>query len=257
MQSLLDTATLVRQPLAPAPTLLPADQFEQAAAAWLDLVYSADERALQQCFRGFGQQKVNFLSFPQQALTELVSAVGVHLIKARFLVLPDAATGAPHFSLALFAEDTRGKRLSAYYLADAYWLAAQDPALAPAPTAPATPSAVGKQVPAVLARQWAQHWAQAPQAETAMFDCAHGPLHGYDFVLGDFLAPLFTLTGQETQVQLRLNLCLHTYAKPSDERTDTMGLTLQLQGHNQIGAFWGDVFDLSTPCPPGSVSSGE
>ena len=232
--------------------IISQEQFDRYAANWLEVVYNADGRTLHESFLGLGQEKVNAITFPLQSIVELVSAVGVHRIKARFLIQTDEATAAPHFTMALFAADELGKRLSSYYVANAHWLSA------PAATAPllpaAAPSTVGKQVANVLAHKWAQSWANAPRVETAMFDNAYGPMNGYTFEVGDFLAPLFKLNSLDDASKLQVNFCLHEFSRPTpdggDQRASTFGLTVQVVTTNLFGDEWGDIFDMGRPCPP-------
>ncbi|MDQ2793278.1 MAG: hypothetical protein M3Y12_04615 [Bacteroidota bacterium] len=60
------------------------------------------------------------VAFPVMQMVELVSAVGVLGIRARFVVLPDAKQPL-RFSVALFAVGANEVVLSSYYLAERYW----------------------------------------------------------------------------------------------------------------------------------------
>ncbi len=233
--------------------ILSQEQFDRYAANWLEVIYNTDGHTLHESFLGLNQEKVNAITFPLQSIVELVSVVGVHHIKARFLIQPDEVTGTPHFTMALFAADELGKRLSSYYVADAHWLgapAAPAPLLAPTATAPST---VGHQIANVLAHKWAQGWVNAQRVETAMFDNAYGPLNGYTFEMGDFMAPMFKLTSLDDASKLQVNFCLHEFSRPTlggDQRAMTFGLTVQVVTKSFFGIEWGDIFDISKPCPP-------
>src|SRR5689334_17713407 len=63
--------------------------------------------------------RLPYLSFPVMQIVELVSAVGVQSIRARFVVLRDEQNH-PHFSVAMYAAGANDTVLSSYYLAERY-----------------------------------------------------------------------------------------------------------------------------------------
>ena len=216
-----------------------------ASSVFLTIARSADGSTLTAAFSAPGVERVPYLSLPITRIIGLVSAVGVHQIKARLLLVPAKPGGTPqHFSLALFAADARGERVSAYYAANPY-----QPATAPAP-------GPGGPLPAELAAIWLANWAEAAAITPALFATSYGPLQGYNFEVKDFVAILASAQpfgGQE----LHLHLSLHEYyaATTSSETptpTQTFGLVLQLHSPEQGAgpAAAGAYYDMAAPSPP-------
>ena len=229
------------QPETISPSIIDQEQFEQYAAHWLSVVSETDNPVLAKSFLTSAEERVLHLSFPIQRIVELVSAVGVTQIKARFLLVPGPGEQAC-FTLALFATDAQQERLSAYYLPDSQW------------NAPAPRPVLGEQVPRELAGVWLTNWKTVPAITAALFTTSYGPLQGYNFDIKDFVMPLFT--GQPfAQQEIRLGLGLHEYyaATPAAEGpTQTFGLVVRLHNPAQQGQSELDepYFDMSTPCPP-------
>lgn len=223
--------------MSPIPTILTPEQFEQYAAEWQKIASDAGGPALAQCFGAPGHGRQTYATLPIQHLVWLVSTVGIVFVKTRFLAI--ARGGHPaHFALALFATDAAGKRLSAYYLAEAE-------------AAPDTQQLHATQVPHDLVKTWLHHWTAATAVTPALFATGYGPLQGYTFEVGDFLEPLFAAQpfGDQT---LRISFGLHEYYPAEGPLAQTFGLVLRLHDPKKLeGDGAGDpFFDMSMPCPP-------
>lgn len=223
--------------------LLSQDEFNRYAAAWLELVSQPAGASLASSFNTELGQRVLYVSFPIGRAVELVSAVGVQQIKARFVLVPDG--GQQKFSLVLFAcddsEEDQGRK-SAYYLADPSWTEA----------AQTTPPVLGETIPNNLAAVWLEGWQGASDVMPALFATPDGPLEGYNFALKDFVKPLFTDQPYGTQ-EIRLWLGLHSFYSPTnlDSLTQTFGLVVRRYDPTPTAQRGDDLFyDMSTPCPP-------
>ncbi|MBD2722089.1 hypothetical protein [Hymenobacter armeniacus] len=220
-------------------TLAPA-LFDEYAAEWHSKISDVGNPDVTSYFANGDSGRLTYVYFSIQRVAELVSAVGVQHIKARFVLMPDASTGQYRFSLVLFAADKDDRQLTAYYLPDALQ---------------AVPPTVGEPLPGSLAGLWQAAWAEATLLTSAMFTTSYGVLKGYNFDLKDFLTPLFTNGQPYDKQQVRVWLGLHGYTTPDDQPTQTFGLMVRrfdpTQGAaGQLQAADDVFFDLSTPCPP-------
>jgi hypothetical protein len=221
-------------------TLISQDQYNQYTANWLSAA-SGSGPTLASAFKAPGIERLLSLAFPIERIKWLVSAVGVRQIKARFLLVPDAHAKL-QFTLALFATDAEGARLSAYYLPEAYWETA------------ATTDALGDPIPSSLAATWLANWTAVPEVTPALFATSWGPLEGYNFDVSDFVSTLFNAQSFESATAY-LGFGLHEYHSPTATEavlTRTFGLVLQLAGPGQtrLAPRDEDFFDMATPCPP-------
>ncbi|UOQ96779.1 hypothetical protein MUN81_16210 [Hymenobacter sp. 5317J-9] len=222
-------------------TLAPA-LFDEYAAQWHSKISDLGNPDVTNYFANGTGGRLTYLTFSIQRVAELVSAVGVKYIKARFVLMPDASSGQYRFSLVLFAADQEDRRLTAYYLPDA----PQD-----------APPTVGEPLPGGLAGLWQAAWAEASPLTSAMFTTSYGVLKGYNFDLKDFLTPLFTNDQPYDKQQVRVGMGLHSYITPDDQYTQTFGLMVRRfdpTGQESSGKLQSvadfEFFDLSTPCPP-------
>ena len=256
--------------VAPSPrTIISKDQFEQYAAAWLGLVSQPDAAKLAQAFVGEYVPRLPYVSFPLASIIGLLSAVGVHQIKARFIAVPGKTAGDPRFSLVLFACNAKGDRLTAYYLAQqprtAYAASAR-------PVRAATVALAGEQVPQGLANIWLDNWNDKKLViAPAMFGQVAGPLQGYNFGVNEFLTPLYKLqpfknpdrgtkdkTTSKGEEEIRLHFGLHEFFGPDSDGTaltQTFGLVVRSSRTKSAGGEVEEVeegsFDMAMPCPPG------
>jgi len=272
------------------PSLLSQHQFNRYTAAWSEAVEYGD--TLPDIFKRKSQpSKLVYVSFPLQSIVWLLSTVGVRHIQAAFLVKPDDTAGAdpqrPHFSLAFFATDATGGRISAYYLGDNSSVPAPKPDAeaaglpSPGQLAPAlegltldADSMTSGPVPHGIAAEWLANWAN-PHTEpnSAMFTTNYGPLEGYIFDINDFLDPMFFSQPFAGKV-LRIGFGLHEYyalANNGSTPTQTFGLTLRIYNEQgqvmplskkglrmTVGDAVGDgpvddtFYDLTHPYPPGA-----
>ncbi|MCC3153582.1 hypothetical protein Q3A66_12140 [Hymenobacter sp. BT770] len=222
--------------------------FDQYAAEWLRISGAADGAELTASFRApHGDLRVSAVSFPVKCIAELLSAVGVRTIKARFLMVPDEHK-RPHFSVALFATDALDTRLTSYYLAEPFWKPRKDPAQDAPP--------LRMEIANVLAAHWATQWADVARfpLTAQLFSSHYGPLRGYNFELSDFMKPLLVLDKLGDQ-RLLLELGLHTHYGPGPSGevfTATFGLMVRLAGLQAEDGELDPEYDLATPIPPGS-----
>ncbi|MBF9221181.1 hypothetical protein [Hymenobacter ruricola] len=227
------------RPTVTSESILDPELYTEYAAQWLNKISELDNPDLPGYFND-GDQRVAYATFSIQRIIELVSAVGVRRIKARFVLLPVQTDEQYRFSLVLFASDDDNRQLTAFYLPDAM--------AAPFPSLPTEP------VPGGLAGLWEANWLGADTLTTAMFTTSYGPLEGYNFEIDDFLAPLFTDTADYTDQQIRLKLGLHQYvAAGATSPSQTFGLVVRRfdpSQQAQAKAASAGFFDLSTPCPP-------
>ena len=249
------------------PGIITQAQFDEYAANWL--ATAADPGQLRQCFLApGGKGPLQTARFGIQQVVQLVSAVGVQCVKARFLVRKDAA-GAPRFTVALVATDGADKLLSAYYVA------AEEPAAAAqdgysggyaagadfvgAAPAAGQPPLHATQIPHGLVKIWVENWLNAAQATPAMFATpyggAAGPLRGYTFEVSDFRNPIYNAQpiGQQ---EVCLGFALHEFYSPAPTAgalTQTFGLVVRLYNPTKADAVTSDdpFFDMGKPNPPG------
>lgn len=225
--------------------LISQDQYNQYTANWLS-VLSGSGPALAQAFSAPGTERLQSLAFPIERIKWLVSAVGVQQIKARFLLVPDAHQQL-HFTLALFATDAAGERLSAYYLPEAYW------------ETTASTATLGDPIPSSLAATWLANWKAVQEITPALFATSWGPLEGYNFNVSDFVSALFSAQSLQS-AKAYLGLGLHEFHAPNanaEALTRKFGLVLQLAGPGQAkleprNEDLPEFFDMATPCPPGT-----
>jgi hypothetical protein len=219
--------------------ILIPDLFNEYAAQWLNKISEQDNPDLPGYFQDKSGDRMSYLQFPIQRVIELVSAVGVRYVKARFVLLPGATPNEYLFSLVLFAADEDHRQLTAYYLPDA---AAGQGAGVP-----------NEPVPSGLSDVWKAAWQDASPLTTAMFSTSYGPLEGYNFDVKDFLAPLFIGSDPYATQQVRLLLGLRGYVDPAGTPTQTFGLVVRLADANagaKVQAGNDGYYDMSTPCPP-------
>lgn len=251
----------------PPRIIIKKDQYEQYAAAWLALVSQPDAAQLAQAFVSEYAPRLPYMSFPVAAIIDLLSAVGVSQIKARFIVVPGKTAADARFSLVLFACNAKGDRLTAYYRA-------QPPRSAYAPlTRPvraATKALAGEQVPQGLANIWLDNWNDKTLVlASALFAQAAGPLQGYNFGVNEFLTPLYKLqpfknpdrnsknkaTGQGED-EIRLYFGLHEFLGPDSDGstlTQTFGLVVRASRAKKAGGeeeVEEESYDMALPSPP-------
>ncbi|UOQ50756.1 hypothetical protein [Hymenobacter cellulosivorans] len=231
--------------------ILSPGAYERRAAKWATILSKIKSDALQQSFlvaTPAGQERLAYVSFPIQHIVWLMSTVGVRHIQARFLIATKKVDGQrhPYFTLALYATDALGARVSAFYLPSTY---AGEPKPSELPT---------EQAPHDLVKAWLNNWATAPEITSALFANSYGPLLGYSFSVEDFMRPLFEAQPFTNQ-ELRVGFGLHEYypALPvGAERAYTFGLVLRLYTppteESAAAISSAPFFDLSTPCPPGT-----
>jgi hypothetical protein len=243
--------------------LLSPDAYEQGVKAWLTQLVNGEPSGLTRSFQNVSGQQVAYLSFPIQSIVELVSASTTGKIFARFVLTPDAS-GEPRVTLALFAVDSKGLRVSSYYVANEFSTAIAAPLKMHAPQVKTGPSAPNE-VASVLINHWRQTWADTA-VSADMFETPYGPLNGYNFEPTDFLSLFFKLTSFGTE-QVRLHFVLHPYHHSTDDGQDvaahTLGLAVQLatprarldEDDSDYDSDYVDqdgppFYDLSNPCPP-------
>jgi hypothetical protein len=270
--------------------LLSAKNFERRAARWATFITKRKAHDLHRIFQVVGEtgqeQRLTHVDFPVQHLEWLVSTVGVRNIQVRFLVAPARADqnterqSGPHFTLALYATDALGARISAFYLPIDYWKKPQKPGVQDFNVAPTAFIPQG-QAPHSLVKIWVNNWTgtdttPAPEIRTDMFANSYGPLQGYAFSLDDFMEPLFEaqkFTDEEVEkLTVRISFALHEYypATGKDKGLKkTFGLVLRLDSSavpnpliapaphaaHVLATSMEPFFDLSTPCPPGYESA--
>lgn len=195
------------------------------------------------------------LTFPVMQIAELVSAVGVQSIRARYVVLRDEKN-RPHFSVAMYAVGANDTVLSSYYLAERYWkpkLSAASVRLAPLRVNRDAPKHA---LPKALADYWVANWADAKRYPTssALFTSAGQQMRGYNFAVSDLMDPLRGLNDFNNQV-LAMVLGLHTvlhFDGTVDAPLATLGLMLQMGRLSDKDEATGDdeIFDVGMPSPP-------
>ncbi|GAB3838863.1 hypothetical protein [Hymenobacter jeollabukensis] len=217
------------------PGIITQEQFDNGTSQWQQAVSTHNLELLQGCFSG-GTDLLQYVSFPIDQITKLVSTIGLYRIKAKFCLLPDAATSLLHFAVVLFAADSNNLRISSYYVNFPYWSSTVPPSL---PTA---------EVPHSLAQVWLDNWKVLTNVEPSMFEVYGSPLEGYTFEAEDFIRPFFGLQAG-AQADLHVRFGLHEYYQNTptgDVEMRTLGLVLQLYSPGQTSE---PVFDISMPCP--------
>ena len=216
--------------------LTPAD-FKAGADLWMT-TRAAGGPNLTNCLLKPGTTtRLAGVSFPVMQIVELVSAVGVLGIRARFVVLLDKQQ--PRFSVALYAAGANDTVLSSYYLAERYWL----PGASPLPTSVPQRSKLSRDVPkhvlpVSLAAYWLANWNDVPNrypTSAALFTSAGQAMHGYNFALSDLMDPLRGLNEYKDQV-LVMSFGLHTFLNFNgkvDAPMATFGLMLQIANPRQ------------------------
>ena len=197
------------------------------------------------------------VAFPVMQIVELVSAVGVLGIRARFVVLRDKDQKL-RFSVVLFAVGANETVLSSYYLAERYWPSGTVPLAVASPQRSRLTRAVPKHaLPVALAAYWLSNWNNVPNryaTSPALFTSAGQAMHGYNFAVSDFMDPLRGLNEFGNQV-LAMTFGLHTFLNFNgkvDAPVATFGLMLQitkLSTKDEAGAD-DDLYDIAHPSPP-------
>lgn len=227
------------------PDFITPDQYKQYAAAWEELIASRNNDLLQQAFQAPNGARLNFLNFSLDQIVALVTASGVRSIKARFLLMPDAA-GVSRASLTLFASDTPAKddtkSLSEYYIPTSA-AAATTQTVEPAP-------GPGTSIPYEEALRWLADWVKTDEFNTEIFNTDVGPLKGLNFEVSTFQDPLAAASPYEDK-SLFLNLGLIQDPEPTAALVvyiAALGSRTQgsLEGLPSDGAY----YDNGTYCPP-------
>ncbi len=234
----------------PITGILGQSLFDQYAANWLAIISKPDAAALQQSFVVADDQPLLAgVSFPMERMAQLVGTVGAVTIKARFVIMPPVAGGRPLFSVALFAADSLGARLSSYYVPDQFLTG---PLVVAQGSAGAT-MVHRNQIANSLGQRWARNWRDVRDVEPEFFASHYGPLRGYTFELGEFMAPFFRLDDLDG-VSLRLSFVLHDYYQPSPTGDDvlayTFALVLRLDRGEKLLDDGDPLMDTAQPCPP-------
>ena len=232
-------------------------EFKQGTDLW-DTICRAGGSDLTNCLLAPGTTtRLAGVAFPVMQIVELVSAVGVLGIRARFVVLRDKQQF--RFSVALFAVGANEVVLSSYYLAERYWLPGASPLSIPPPRRARLTRDVPKHaLPVTLAAYWLSNWNEVPYRyaiSSALFTSAGQAMHGYNFAVSDFMDPLRGLNELGNQV-LAMTFGLHTflnYTGKVDAPVVTFGLMLQMAklSDKDEAAAGDDTFDIGVPCPPG------
>ncbi|MGI4734854.1 MAG: hypothetical protein ACRYG7_06690 [Janthinobacterium lividum] len=252
--------------------------FDRYAAKWLSVLTSRHHEKLRQSFQPNPDKgsRIPRVTFPLEHIIYLISSVGASYIQARFLLMEAqqvtdgsdaAAADQDRFTLALYATNAQGERVSAYYISNedvsTYPVDYPDSSLPRQQASAAhsegaakprnrpqevqresfegtTPSNDGVQIPHLMVKDWLAYWIEAHEIMPAMFQNSYGPLQGYTFDLSDFREPLFNAqpwTLKEHHLykrayNMRVDFGLHKYyaaVSESCEPTLTFGLVLQLQ----------------------------
>ncbi|TDN36287.1 hypothetical protein E4631_08550 [Hymenobacter sp. UV11] len=231
------------------PGILGQSLFDQYAANWLAIISRPDTAALQQSFVVADDQPLLAgVGFPLERIAQLVGTVGAVNIKARFVIMPPVAGSKPLFSVALFATDSLDARLSSYYVPDQFFT---DPLLV---AQGGGPTVVHRnQIANSLGQRWARNWQGIKDVKPEFFASHYGPLRGYTFELGEFMAPFFRLDDLAA-ASLRLSFVLHDYYQPSptgdDVLTYTFALVLRLERGDKLLDGDDPLMDTAKPCPP-------
>jgi hypothetical protein len=262
------------------PTLLAQPEFDKYAAAWARFLNRAARHPerLQALFAKIGidglppSYQANTTFDVRNAITPLVSTVGIAGVMASFVLLPKKdCEGQPRFRVVLSALDALGGRISAYYLGDATWYAPPDSyEKSTGDSHLHLRAATAGPVPYNLIRGWVLDWAAAAlgqQLDPAMFGTHYGPMAGYRFELSDFLNPLFTagtFGGKLLQVNLGLKSYYPAYPDSPPHLAQTVGLVVRLYSGPEPGdpvtmmdgkdggsEGGGPSYDMGVSSPPG------
>lgn len=252
----MEQSSLPPHALEVAGVLNPND-FKAGTDLW-DSICKAGGADLTNCLLAPGTTtRLEGLTFPVMQIAELVSAVGVQTIRARFVVLHDANNNL-RFSVAMYTAGANDTVLSSYYLARRYWLPQASSVSAYVRPAPLrlNQDAPKHALPKALADYWVASWADAKRYPTspALFTSAGQPLYGYNFALSDLMDPLRGLNDFNNQV-LTMTFGLHTFLNFNgkvDAPVATLGLMLQIANlsDKDEAAVGNDAFDVGMPCPP-------
>jgi len=217
-------------------------QYDQYTADWAALIHNGNDDALEQAFRVPRVGRITFLTFSIDQILALVSAAEVSHIKARFLLLPEAA-GVARFSATLFATDATGERLSEYYIPTS---------AAATTTQPVKPSpGPSTRIPQAVALSWLTDWVAASLLTTALFTTPSGPLQGCSFEVSTFQDPLAAALPYAGQ-SLFFNLGLGT---TESELAPELVVYINALGSRTQGSIRGlptddSFYDSSSRCPP-------
>lgn len=245
--------------------VLTPTQFKDGTDLWLS-TRSAGGTALTNCLLvpggptgPSGSSRLPAVYFPVMQIVELVSAVGVQSIRARFVVLRDANQQL-RFTVALYAVGADGTVLSSYYLANRYW---------PKTTSPVPHANSGSRVsglrlsrsvsknviPKALASYWVDNWTGSRYpTKPDLFTSAGQPMQGYNFSVSDFMDPLRGLNNFGNQL-LAMNFCLHTFLNFNgtvDAPVASLGLLLQMTNTTEKdeAGTEDELYDVAHPSPP-------
>jgi hypothetical protein len=227
------------------PDFITLDQYKQYTAAWEELIASRNNELLQQAFQAPTGARLNFLNFSLDQIVALVTMPGVHSIKARFILMPDAA-GVSRASLTLFASDTPAKddakSLSEYYITTSA-AATTTQTVEPAP-GPDT------KIPYEEAMRWLADWVRTNDFNTEIFTTDSGPLKGFNFEVSTFQDPLAAAPPYEDK-SLFLNLGLIQDPEPTAALVVYIApLNSRTQGSIEGLPTDGDYYDQGDMCPP-------
>jgi hypothetical protein len=255
------------------PGILNQQHFDRYAAKWLSAVTSPHHKKLRRSFQPTDQKasRSQRVTFSLEHIIYLISSVGASYVEARFLLMDaqeaengsdDAAAAHNRFTIALYATNAQGERVSAYYVSNevvttypvrnplpSQELSATQPeaaALAARPQAAQSkrfeetdPSSDAVQIPHLITKDWLTYWKEAREITPAMFHTSYGPLQGYTFSLSDFREVLFNAEPRPHKephykhyYNVRVDFGLHKYypaVGETCEPTLTFGLVLQLQ----------------------------
>ncbi|RZK90588.1 MAG: hypothetical protein EOO62_34860, partial [Hymenobacter sp.] len=98
----------------PATELISQQSFDAYSARWAEVTNQPDAATLKAVFLDHGKH-ITGLGFSMTQIAQLVATIGAAYIKVRFLIKPADLLGPAQFSLALFATDLLGARVSSYY----------------------------------------------------------------------------------------------------------------------------------------------
>ncbi|RZK62153.1 MAG: hypothetical protein EOO59_03290 [Hymenobacter sp.] len=256
-------------------TLLSQDDFAKYAAKWSTFIAKAKPEKLRKLFQKDDGQAQLFISFDlPTVIIPLLSTVGIAMVRTRFVRLP-AGHDAPRFGVAVYAADSQGGRISAYYLGTSQWqdTAPQLKSCAIMPKLSAGHprdeihtelnqlTGTGNEnssgiVPFNLAKGWICDWCWAvseQRLDPAMFTTSYGWLLGYDFQLDDFLDPLFQMSNPQLST-VRAVFGLKRYYPAYPENLDRPAYTFELVIRPYSPAF--DSGDLSAKLPTAQRPSG-
>ncbi|WP_210520989.1 hypothetical protein [Hymenobacter terricola] len=238
------------QSISPLPKYLDADSiisqvlFDEYTATWVKAVNDpSDGTALTKCFLTKSGSRLGYVRFEVPQIIELMSAVGIQGIKARFLIKPDG-----RFTVALFAADAQGLRLTSYYLADYRNEEDQQPASRQAED-------MNMEAANVLAAHWQRNWANTKRFPTTrqLFASSYGPLRGYNFNVSDFMAPLMSLQPEDIdkeEFHLMPGLHSHFSSGPDNDGPVAVFGLVVTRTDNALRGSGDPSYDVAIPSPP-------